>query len=123
MMRSITEYYESMPDKDKQDRLKKMVNWTLKEFPNLSLEIKWNQPMFTDHKTYIMAYSFAKNHISVAPEKVILDRHLKAIIRAGYKHTKMLFHIRYDQKIDYGLLKLLIQDTIKEKKDFDKFWL
>lgn len=122
-MKSINEYYESMPNKDKRDRLKEMINWTLKTFPYLSLEIKWNQPMFIDHGTFVMAYSFAKNHLSVSPEKVILDRHLKAIKKAGYKHTKMLFHIRYDQAVDYDLLKMLIEETIEEKKDYDKFWL
>ncbi|MGC2952001.1 iron chaperone, partial [Enterococcus faecium] len=37
--------------------------------PQLDTTVKWNQPMFTDHGTYIIAFSFAKNHFSIAPEK------------------------------------------------------
>jgi uncharacterized protein YdhG (YjbR/CyaY superfamily) len=39
----------------------------------LKEEIKWNQPMFSDHGTFIIGFSIAKEHIAVAPEAVVIS--------------------------------------------------
>ncbi|MCQ4950818.1 hypothetical protein NE646_14380, partial [Bittarella massiliensis] len=38
-------------------------------FPDLTPKIAWNQPMFTDHGTFIIGFSAAKAHLAVAPER------------------------------------------------------
>ncbi|HEM3655410.1 TPA: hypothetical protein U1C87_001535 [Streptococcus suis] len=47
-----------------------------KEFPNLTVELKWNQPMFIMNGTFIIGFSVAKNHISIAPEAVTMYGYL-----------------------------------------------
>ncbi|WP_373000714.1 iron chaperone [Lutispora sp.] len=85
-------------------------------------EIKWNQPMFTDHGTFIIAFSIAKGHISVAPEAVVIKQFEKEIEEAGYSHTKELFRIKWTDKVDYDSLRKIVAYNIESKKDMVKFW-
>lgn len=52
-----------------------------KEFPNLTVELKWNQPMFIMNGTFIIGFSVAKNHISIAPEAVTMGLSSQTISR------------------------------------------
>lgn len=78
--------------------------------------------MFTDHGTFIIAFSISKNHLAVSPEKVGIDQFSKEIVQAGYEHTKNLFRIPWDQPVDYSLLEKLIQFNIVDKADCSTFW-
>ena len=64
-----------------------------KEFPNLTVELKWNQPMFIMNGTFIIGFSVAKNHISIAPEAVTMDIFTNDIKAANYEATNNLFKI------------------------------
>ena len=63
-------------------------------YPELEHVVKWNQPMFTHHGTFIIGFSTAKNHISIAPEAYTLEKFKEKITQAGYEQTKMLFKIK-----------------------------
>ena len=62
-----------------------------KEFPNLTVELKWNQPMFIMNGTFIIGFSVAKNHISIAPEAVTMAIFTNDIKAANYEATNNLF--------------------------------
>ena len=64
-----------------------------KEFPNLTVELKWNQPMFIMNGTFIIGFSVAKNHISIAPEAVTMAIFTNDIKAANYEATNILFKI------------------------------
>lgn len=64
-----------------------------KEFPNLTVELKWNQPMFIMNGTFIIGFSVAKNHISIAPEAVTIAIFTNDIKAANYEATNNLFKI------------------------------
>lgn len=53
-------------------------------YPQLDTTVKWNQPMFTDHGTFIIAFSFAK---------IIFYRTGKAAIRALEKYPRSRLRI------------------------------
>ena len=40
--------------------------------------------MFTDHETFIIGFSVAKQHMSVAPEKAGIRQFSNEIVLAGY---------------------------------------
>lgn len=117
------EYLEKIDTEEKRTIVNDLVNWTLVNFKDLKLEMKWNQPMFTKEGTFIIAFSALKNHISVAPEKLILDQFLDEITELGYKYSKMIFKIKYTDNIDHVLLHNIIQKCIEVKKDYTQFWL
>ena len=64
-----------------------------KEIPNLTVELKWNQPMFIINGTFIIGFSVAKNHISIAPEAVTMAIFTNDIKVANYEATNNLFKI------------------------------
>lgn len=64
-----------------------------KEFPNLTVELKWNQPIFIMNGTFIIGFSVAKNHISIAPEAVTMAIFTNDIKAANYEATNNLFKI------------------------------
>lgn len=64
-----------------------------KEFQNLTVELKWNQPMFIMNGTFIIGLSVAKNHISITPEAVTMAIFTNDIKAANYEATNNLFKI------------------------------
>ena len=78
--------------------------------------------MFVDHGTFIIAFSVSKEHIAISPESKTLQVFEQEIKEAGYKATKMLFRIKWNDEIDFGLIDKLIEYNIEDKKEMTKFW-
>lgn len=109
-------------DADQRARFEEIFGWIEKTFPGLEPVIKWNQPMYTDHGTFIAGFSTAKNNLALLPEAYALKRFLDEVTAAGYTTTENLIRIRWDQQVDYPLLKKLIAFNIKDKADTTSFW-
>jgi uncharacterized protein YdhG (YjbR/CyaY superfamily) len=82
----------------------------------------WNQPMFTDHGTFIIGFSTAKHHLAIAPEIEVIDRFSEDIAKAGYDRSKGLIRIRWDDPVDYSLLQKIIEYNISDKAECTTFW-
>ena len=54
-----------------------------KEIPNLTVELKWNQPMFIINGTFIIGFSVAKNHISIAHYSYLHKRYQGSKLRSN----------------------------------------
>ena len=121
-MKNFVDFLNTMEDREKRARMEDILQHITNKFPELKREIKWNQPMFTDHNTFIIAFSVAKNHISISPETKALDHFDEQIKQAGYERTKMLFKIKWTDKINFDLLDAMIDYNIKEKKNMTRFW-
>ncbi len=121
-MTTFDEYLETITDENQAARFNEIFAWISATFPNLERRIAWNQPMFTDHGTFIIGFSASKNHISVSNEKAGLDEFSQQIREAGYTHGKMLWRIANDQEVDYPLLERMITFNIEEKRDCSTFW-
>lgn len=104
------------------DKLATIFAQIQQEFPSLTTEIKWNQPMFIMDGTFIIGFSAAKAHISIAPETVTMETFAQDIEKAGYEATSNLFKIREDQGVNWDLLRTIIAFNTAEKKGYDKFW-
>ncbi|GGC77906.1 intracellular iron chaperone frataxin [Thalassobacillus devorans] len=121
-MKEFEEFLAKIDDPDHRDRTEKALQWVSEKFPQLKREVKWNQPMFTDHGTFIIAFSVAKKHLAVAPEQAGIEQFLEEIKQAGYDHTKQLVRMPWNQPIDYSLLEKMIAFNIKDKEDYSAFW-
>ena len=115
-------FLDSISEQDKRERMENILNYIKEMFPQLKEEIKWNQPMFSDHGTFIIGFSIAKGHIAVAPEAVVIRLFKKEIEEAEYSHTSMLFRIKWTDKVDFDLLHKMIAYNIENKKDMTNFW-
>ena len=78
--------------------------------------------MFTFNGTFIIGFSVSKEHFDIAIEKEAKSMFASQIKQAGYIDMKMLFKIRFDQEVDYELLKEMIDYKLIEKKEHKKFW-
>lgn len=121
-IKDLDMYMETMDTKEKKDKFLGVINWIKKEFPKLKLEIKWNQPMFINDNTFIISLSALKNHFSIAPEFKTMELFKDKIDKAGYSQTKMLFRIKFNEEINFNLLKEIIDFNIEDKKGMTSFW-
>ncbi|MCG4280793.1 iron chaperone [Lacticaseibacillus saniviri] len=90
---TLDEFMTSIDDPAHVQKLAALIQWALDRFPTLLLRIAWNQPMLTDHGTFIIGFSAATNHISIAVEDKTLDLYRDTITQAGYKSSKRLFQM------------------------------
>ncbi|MEC6748497.1 DUF1801 domain-containing protein [Marinilactibacillus sp. XAAS-LB27] len=121
-MKEFEDYLESIDDIEQRDRMTEILNRIALTFPNLVPRIAWNQPNFTDHGTFIIGFSIAKHHISIAPEKKALQQFVIEISEDGYTTTKELIKIKDTQEINFDLLEKIIQFNIEDKKDCQTYW-
>jgi Uncharacterized conserved protein len=121
-MEVFAEFLAGIDNLTHRERTEEVLNWVADKFPQLVPKIGWNQPMFTDHDTYIIGFSVAKQHLAVAPERAGMIRFTEAIEQAGYDHTNLLLRIRWDRPVDYGLLAKMIEFNIADKADCTTFW-
>lgn len=116
------EYLARIDHPQHRARTEEILGWVIEKFPNLVPKIAWNQPMFTDHGTFIIGFSVAKHHLAVAPERVVIARFSDEIVQTGYDHTKELIRIRWDDPVDFSLLERMIEFNISDKADCSTFW-
>ena len=121
-MTEFNSFIESIEKPEDQETMRDIFNWMDENFPKLETTVKWNQPMYTDHGTFIIAFSKAKKHFSVAPEAKTMKQFSERIEQAGYAQTPNLFKIQLTQEINFDLLKDIITYNIEDKKDCSTFW-
>lgn len=121
-MDEFAEFLDGIANPEQRARMEEVFSWIFKTFPTLEPKVGWNQPMFTDHGTYIIGFSVSKAHMAVAPELAGMERFTDAIEKSGYGHTKLLFRIPWKNQIDYDLLAEIIQFNIDDKAGYTKFW-
>ncbi|HEX8609718.1 MAG TPA: iron chaperone [Telluria sp.] len=121
-MTIFSEYLAHIDDPSHKARAQTVLDWVAETYPALERKIAWNQPMFTDHGTFIIAFSTARHHLAVAPEAAAIDHFSSRIAEAGYQHTKLLFRIPWDAEVDFSLLEKLIDFNIADKAGCAIFW-
>lgn len=109
-------------NKGQRQRVEEVLNWVKNKFPNLKTRIAWNQPMFTDHGTFIIGFSISKKHMAVAPERVTINHYADEIKQCGYDYTKELILIPWESPIDFSLLEMIIEYNISAKAECTTFW-
>lgn len=118
---NIDEYLNKYSE-EQQAFLQNILDWVDENFPELKLEVKWNQPMYVHEGTYIIGFSLSKAHVSVSPEQHGMEVFHDKVAAAGYSQSKMLFRIKYTEEVDYELLREMIEYNIKDKAGSAKFW-
>jgi uncharacterized protein YdhG (YjbR/CyaY superfamily) len=121
-MEVFAEYLTHIDNPQHKARTEEVLAWVSKKFPNLMPKIAWNQPMFTDHGTFIIGFSIAKHHLAVGPERAGINQFSDEIVQAGYDHNKELVRIQWKSPVDFSLLEKMIEFNIMDKADCSTFW-
>ena len=121
-MEDFEKYLTTIENEENRIRMRQVLAWVIKRFPDLRPKIAWNQPMFTDHDTFIIGFSVSRQHIAVAPESVAIEKFSAEIARSGYSQSSQIFRIRWEEEVDFSLLEQIIQYNRKDKADCTSFW-
>ena len=121
-MEAFAEYLARIDHPEHRARMEEVLGWVAQKFPNLMPKIAWNQPMFTDHDTFIIGFSVSKQHLAVAPEQAGIEHCLDDIAQAGYGHTKEIVRIPWKSPVDFSLLEKMIKFNISDKANCTTFW-
>lgn len=121
-MEAFSEYLAQIENEKHRVRTKEVLNWVKTEFSDLEARFAWNQPMFTDHGTFIIGFSIAKLHMAISPERQGMEHFMDDISQAGYEQSKMLFRMKWEEPINYALLHKIILFNRLEKADCKTFW-
>ncbi len=123
-METLDDFLETIDKETHREKLKNVIQTILENYPELTMEIKWNQPMllYKNNGTFILGFSKAKPHFAIAPEKYTLDTFADDIKAAGYQMTKLFLKIKWTDEVNYDLLYRIIDFNIKDKKDSSSFW-
>lgn len=121
-MKTFLDYLKQIENAQHFNRTKEILEWVMQTFPELEPKIAWNQPMFTYHGTFIIGFSVANKHLAISPEREGMEHFTDEIASAGYGQSKMLFRIKWDEDVNYVLLKNIITFNRSEKVDCKTFW-
>lgn len=121
-MEQFEEFIQDIEPAEHRARMVEVLQWVHETYPQLKPEFKWNQPIFTNHGTFIIGFSVSKAHISVAPEGYIDERFSARIKELGYTHGKKLIRIPFAKPVQYELLQEIIDFNMKDKADCTTFW-
>lgn len=121
-MKVFENYLMSIDNVQHRARTEEILGWIGNRFPNLVPKIAWNQPMFTDHDTFIIGFSVSKHHLAVGLEGPEIVHFSEEIIKSGYVHSKNLFRIKWSDTIDFSLLEKIIEFNIMDKAECSTFW-
>ncbi|WP_077617461.1 iron chaperone [Bacillus sinesaloumensis] len=121
-MEVFAEFLDGIGNPEHRARTEEVLSWVSHTYPDLEPVVKWNQPMFTDHGTYIIGFSVAKRHMSVAPERAGMERFTEQIEQSGYEYTKELIRLPWNKEVDFSLLGKMIDFNIMDKANCSTFW-
>jgi uncharacterized protein YdhG (YjbR/CyaY superfamily) len=121
-MEVFSDFLAGIDDPAHRARTEEVLRWVGERFPDLAPRVAWNQPMFTHHGTFIIAFSVAKGHLAVSPEQAGIERFSAEIVEAGYNHSKMLLRIPWNKPVDWSLLERMIAFNIEDKAETATFW-
>ncbi|MCI1914790.1 MAG: DUF1801 domain-containing protein [Bifidobacteriaceae bacterium] len=123
---TFADYLESLPNPQHRQQLGELLSAIQSQFPQLEQRVAWNQPMFTDHGTFIIGFSAAKAHFSVAIEDAPLELFSDRIAEVGLTRTSKLFRIPWGVTTSDGpildLLLGMVRHNIDDKKNVTTFW-
>ncbi|SEN92810.1 hypothetical protein SAMN04488134_102304 [Amphibacillus marinus] len=121
-MDNLSDFIAGVVDGQQRERVEEVFAWIKEQFPELEAEIKWNQPMLTDHGTFIIGFSLAKKHLAVSPEGVTVKHLANDIAEAGYQFTKEIIRIPWNKPVNYELLDKMIAFNILDKANCNSFF-
>lgn len=121
-MEVFEDYLTTIENEAHRSRMREVLTWVKNSFPTLAPKIAWNQPMFTDHGTFIIGFSAAKKHFAISPEAQSITVFSDDIAKSGYSRGSNLFRIQWDEPVDFLLLERIIQYNLEDKKDCTTFW-
>lgn len=121
-MKVFEPYLVKIKDEKNRKIMEGLLSWVMTNYPMLDKKIAWNQPHFVHNNTFIIAFTHAKQHISVVPEYKAIEVFKEDIKKSNYQSTNFIYKMKWQNPIDYDLLKRIIDYNMEDKKGLDTYW-
>ena len=121
-MNIFDDFLNKIDNEQQRSYTKAVLEWVFEHYPNLTPRVAWNQPMFTDHGTFILGFSVAKKHLAVTPEQAGITHFASDFEQAGLSYSSMIVRFPYDRPFNFELLAKMIEFNLEDKKDCTTFW-
>lgn len=121
-MKVFESYLVKIKDEKNREIMEGLLSWVMTNYPMLDKKIAWNQPHFVHNNTFIIAFTHAKQHISVVPEYKAIEVFKEDIKKSNYQSTNFIYKMKWQNPIDYDLLKRIIDYNMEDKKGLDTYW-
>lgn len=66
-LETLADYLAQAKAPQRRVRMAEVLEWAERTFSGLELRVAWNQPVFTDHGTFIVGISVSAGHLAVSP--------------------------------------------------------
>ena len=119
---NVEEYLDSIADERHRAEFRELLDGVHATWPQLACEIKWNQPMFMDHGTFIFVFTALTNHVTVGSEPRAFEHAMPLIEQQHLKRGKKTFQIPYERSDAWEVLEQIIEFTTADKRDVQTFW-
>lgn len=121
-MKVFEPYLVKIKDEKNREIMEGLLSWVMTNYPMLDKKIAWNQPHFVHNNTFIIAFTHAKQHISVVPEYKAIEVFKEDIKKSNYQSTNFIYKMKWQNPINYDLLKRIIDYNMEDKKGLDTYW-
>lgn len=118
----FNEFLLKIDNADHHHRTEEVLSWVMEKYPQLVPRLAWNQPMFTHHGTFIVAFSLAKQHLAVSIEQAGIAHFAKEFENEGLLYTSMIVRFPWNKPVNYELIAKMIEFNLEDKKDCQTFW-
>lgn len=115
-------YFEKVEDIANRQKVENLYNQLVGLDPDLNILYAWNNPMIKYKESFNCGITVAKAHFTIAFDSVALEFFKERILEAGYGLNLKTFKIKYNQEIDFDLLREMVLFSIELRKDAKGFW-
>ena len=121
-METFEAFIEAIHNPEYKKWVADVLDHVAKTFPQLNKRIAWNQPMFTEHGTFIIGFSVSKKHLAFSPEPAGIKHFAERMDKEGVTYTTMIIRMPWEKPFDYALLDDIIRYNIEDKESCTTFW-
>lgn len=121
-MKTVEDFMAAIEPAEHREKFESVFDWALEKYPELTIELKWNQPNLLRNGKFIMSGWTAGAHFALAPEVAVLAAYRDEIHARKYTTSKKILRIKWGQDIDFDLLARMLETTIDFKCDCASFW-
>lgn len=115
-------YFDKVENSENRKKVEELYNQLVELDPNLHILYAWNNPMIKYKEAFNCGITVAKAHFTLAFDTEALEFFKERIIENNYGLNLKTFKIKYDQEIDFDLLKDMVLFSIALRQDAKGFW-
>lgn len=118
----FSDWLDTIEEPQNRERSTEILRWIVSTYPQLGFRFAWKQPMFTNEGTFIVSFSPATKHLSLAPEAKGVEVFAERLDAAGISHGTKFIRLPWNKPVPYDLICDIVDFNIADKQGVTSFW-